>query len=50
MAAVLFLLHAINRYMQTLVSGGWAISGTGVANCKLAISFHLAIHSIKIRV
>jgi len=22
------MLHAINRYMQTLASGGWSISGT----------------------
>jgi hypothetical protein len=27
MAAVLHLLHAINRYMQTLASGGWSMSG-----------------------
>jgi hypothetical protein len=49
MAAVLHLLHAINRYMQTSASGGWLISGT-FANYNLAISFHVAIHSIKIRV
>jgi hypothetical protein len=50
MAAVLHSLHAINRYMQTLVSGGWSISGADLANCELAISFQVAIHSIKIRV